>query len=88
MNEDNLEQKGELRPEYDLKSLRVRRLGRRRKSFNGLIVPFDADTTDADTTDAVAGIQRGIDDFEAGRFRSLEKFAKEKRRQYNLPTDS
>jgi predicted transcriptional regulator len=41
-----------------------------------------------DLEEAIAGIQRGLDDFESGRFRSLEEFAEEKRRQYNLPTDS
>jgi hypothetical protein len=31
------EVKDELRPEYDLRSLRVRRLGRGRKSFGGVV---------------------------------------------------
>lgn len=36
----------------------------------------------------VEGIQRGLDDFEAGRFRSFYEFAEEQRRKYNPPVDS
>ena len=31
---------------------------------------------------SIKGIQRGLDDFEAGRSRSFKEFAEEKRRQY------
>jgi predicted transcriptional regulator len=41
-----------------------------------------------DYEDAVEGVQRGLDDFEAGRFRSFEEFAEEQRRKYGLPTNS
>lgn len=41
-----------------------------------------------DSQEAIEGIQRGLDDFEAGRFRSFDKFAEEQRRKYNLPLDS
>jgi len=41
-----------------------------------------------DSQEATEGIQRGLDDFEAGRFRSLHEFAEEQRRKYNLPVDS
>lgn len=41
-----------------------------------------------DTEAAIVGIKRGLDDFEAGRFRSLGEFADEQRRKYNLPTNS
>jgi hypothetical protein len=41
-----------------------------------------------DYEEAVEGIQRGLDDFEAGRFRSFAEFAEEQRRKYNLPADS
>jgi predicted transcriptional regulator len=37
---------------------------------------------------AIQEIQEGLDDFEAGRFQSFEDFAEERRRKYNLPTDS
>jgi predicted transcriptional regulator len=37
---------------------------------------------------AIKGIQQGLDDFEAGRFRSFHEFAQEQRRKYNLPDDS
>jgi len=41
-----------------------------------------------DSQEAVAGIQRGLDAFEAGRSRSFQEFAEEQRRKYNLPLDS
>ncbi|NJK49057.1 hypothetical protein HC931_13515 [Candidatus Gracilibacteria bacterium] len=41
-----------------------------------------------DLEEAIQGIQQGLDDFEAGRFRSFEKFAQEQRRKYNLPANS
>lgn len=37
-----------------------------------------------DHTEAVEGIQRGLNDFEAGRFRSFQEFAAERREKYNL----
>ena len=40
---DELEMEDELRPEYDLKSLRVRRLGSERKSFGGTNVGLEPD---------------------------------------------
>ena len=39
-----------------------------------------------DSQEAIKGIQKGLDDFEAGRFRPFEEFAKEQRQKYNLPT--
>jgi predicted transcriptional regulator len=38
--------------------------------------------------ETISGIQQGLNDFEAGRFRSFDQFAEEQRRKYNLPTDS
>jgi hypothetical protein len=46
MKKDNLEPEDELRSEYDLKSLRVRRLGARRKSFGGTIVRLEPDVAE------------------------------------------
>jgi len=40
-----------------------------------------------DSQEAIQGIQRGLDDFEAGRFRSFDQFAEEQRRKHNLPVD-
>ncbi|MGK7929365.1 MAG: hypothetical protein AB4290_29685 [Spirulina sp.] len=37
-----------------------------------------------DLEDAIAGIQRGLDDFEAGRFRSFEEFVREQYHKHNL----
>ncbi|MDZ8081559.1 MAG: hypothetical protein RMX35_21145 [Nostoc sp. DcaGUA01] len=41
-----------------------------------------------ESEEAIKGIQQGLDDFEAGRFRSFHDFAEEQRRKYDLPTDS
>jgi predicted transcriptional regulator len=38
-----------------------------------------------DSEEAIKGIQQGLNDFEAGNFRSFNKFADEQRRKYNLP---
>ncbi|MEH1897814.1 MAG: hypothetical protein V7K94_21430 [Nostoc sp.] len=38
-----------------------------------------------DSEAAIKGIQQGLEDFEAGRFRSFDDFADEQRRKYNLP---
>jgi predicted transcriptional regulator len=40
-----------------------------------------------DYEEAIAGIQGGLDDFEAGRSRSFDEFAEEQRRKYNLPNN-
>jgi predicted transcriptional regulator len=41
-----------------------------------------------DAEEAVAGIQEGLEDFEAGRFRSFQAFAQEQRDKHNLLSDS
>ncbi len=41
-----------------------------------------------DLEEAIEGIQEGLKDFEAGRFRSFQSFAEEQQRKHNLPTDS
>jgi hypothetical protein len=46
MKKDNLVLEDELRPEYDLKRLRVRRLGPERKSFGGNIVRLEPDVAE------------------------------------------
>jgi predicted transcriptional regulator len=40
-----------------------------------------------DSQAAIQGIQQGLEDFEAGRFRSFDDFANEQRRKYNLPRE-
>jgi predicted transcriptional regulator len=40
-----------------------------------------------DSEAATKGIQQGLDDFEAGRFRSFQDFAEEQRHKYNLPAN-
>jgi hypothetical protein len=39
-----------------------------------------------DSEEAIVGIQRGLDDFEAGRFRSFDLFEQEQRQKYDLPS--
>lgn len=41
-----------------------------------------------DSEETIKGIQQGLDDFEAGRFRSFQDFAEEQYQKYNLPTNS
>ena len=41
-----------------------------------------------DSEEAIKGIQQGLDDFEAGRYRSFQDFADEQRNKYNLPANS
>lgn len=41
-----------------------------------------------DSEEAIRGIQQGLDDFEAGRYRSFQDFADEQRNKYNLPANS
>jgi len=43
MKKDNLEIADDLRPEYDLKHLRVRKLGPQRQSFGGVVVRLEPD---------------------------------------------
>lgn len=43
MRKDNSNMEDELQPEYDLKSLKVRKLGRNRKSFASTIVRLEPD---------------------------------------------
>lgn len=46
MKKVKTEMEDELRPEYDLKSLRVRRLGPSRKSFGGSVVRLEPDVAE------------------------------------------
>lgn len=47
------------------------------------ILEWDDDDNEA----AIQGIQKGLDDFEAGRFRNFSDFAAEQRRKYDLPSN-
>ncbi len=38
-----------------------------------------------DRAEAIAGIQRGLEDFEQGRFRRFSEFEAEQRAKYSLP---
>ena len=46
MKKDSLELGDEIRPEYDLKRLRIRKLGAERKSFGGTVVRLDPDVAE------------------------------------------
>jgi hypothetical protein len=46
MNRDNPEMEDDLKSEYDLKSLRVRKLGTERKSFAGVTVRLEPDVAE------------------------------------------
>ena len=46
MKKDKLEMEDDLRTEYDLKSLRVRKLGTGRKSFGGTTVRLEPDVAE------------------------------------------
>jgi predicted transcriptional regulator len=37
--------------------------------------------------EAIEGIQEGLNDFELGRFRSFDEFAKSQRTKYSFPTN-
>lgn len=41
-----------------------------------------------DSEEAIKGIQQGLNDFEAGRFRSFQDVAEEQRHKYDLPANS
>ncbi|MEP6518692.1 hypothetical protein [Microcoleus vaginatus] len=40
-----------------------------------------------DSQEAIEGIQEGLNDFEVGRFRSFDEFAKSQRTKYSFPTN-
>ena len=40
-----------------------------------------------DSEEAIEGIQEGLKDFELGRFRSFDEFAKSQRTKYSFPTN-
>jgi predicted transcriptional regulator len=39
-----------------------------------------------DSAEAIVGIQQGLDEFDAGKFRSLNEYAAEQHQKYNLFT--
>jgi len=40
-----------------------------------------------DSEEAIEGIHEGLNDFELGRFRSFDEFAKSQRTKYSFPTN-
>ena len=47
MKKDELKMDDELRPEYDLKSLKLRKVGPKRKRFDGPTAPIETDVAEA-----------------------------------------
>lgn len=41
-----------------------------------------------DSVEAIEGIQKGLDDFKVGRFRSFQEFTEEQSRKHNLSADA
>lgn len=41
-----------------------------------------------DSVEAIQGIQKGLDDFKAGRFRAFQEFTEEQRHKHNLSADA
>lgn len=48
-------------------------------------IPLAPEEEAQDRAEAIAGIQRGLDAFEQGRFRRFSEFEAEQRAKYNLP---
>ncbi len=46
------------------------------------------DLEEQDSSEATKGIQRGLDDFDAGKFRSFQDFAEEQRQKINILSNS
>ena len=59
MQKAETEMDDELRPEYDLRDLQVRKVGPKRKSFRGRSIQLEPDTTNESKTsgDAVTSIK-------------------------------
>ncbi len=54
MQKAETEMDDELRPEYDLRDLRVRKVGSKRKSFRGRSIQLEPDTTNESKTSGEA----------------------------------
>jgi predicted transcriptional regulator len=75
----------------ELETLLLDRAARQGQEVNLVASELLADVLEwqeQDSAEAIEGIQRGLDDFEVGRFRDFQEFAEEQRLKYNLPNDS
>jgi predicted transcriptional regulator len=75
----------------ELETLLLERAARQGQEVNLVASELLADVLEwqeQDSAEAIEGIQRGLDDFEIGRFRNFQAFAEEQRLKYNLPTES
>ena len=78
-----------LPPEVEVRLREKAALEGRDAEATVVAVLIDALESEAqDRTAAIRGIQRGLDDFAAGRFRSFTEFADEQVRKYGLPADA
>jgi predicted transcriptional regulator len=75
-----------LSPEAELRLReRAEQDGRSAETLAAAIIADALEWQALDVAEAVAGIQRGMDDGEAGRVRSFDDFAEEQRRKPGLP---
>jgi predicted transcriptional regulator len=75
----------------ELETLLLERAARQGQEVNLVASELLADVLEwqeQDSAEAIEGIQRGLDDFEVGRFRNFQEFAEEQRLKYNLPPES
>jgi predicted transcriptional regulator len=75
----------------ELETLLLDRAARQGQEVNLVASELLADVLEwqeQDSAEAIEGIQRGLDDFEVGRFRNFQEFAEEQRLKYNLPPES
>ncbi len=74
-----------------LEALLHRRAAKQGQDINSIASELLAsilDWEEKDSEEAIKGIQKGLDDFESGRYRSFQDFAEEQRHKYNLPANS
>ena len=66
---------------------KAERQGVDRESVASTVLEQALALEDEDYEQAVAGIQRGLDDFSHGRYRSFAEFAEEQRQKYGIHSD-
>jgi predicted transcriptional regulator len=75
----------------DIETLLVQRAERTGQELSSLAIALlsvGLSSEGDDFFDAVAGIQRGLNDFEAGQFSSLEDFVAEQNQKYGLKLEA
>ncbi len=62
--------------------------GQNLSQFALAVLTLGLSLDDQDFFDSIAGIQRGLDDFEQGQFSSLEDFVAEENQKYGLTLET